>query len=781
MKRTILSFVALCVTILMFGQGVQRNQVILEIGTSTLCVYCPGAAMGAEDLLAAGCQVGVIEYHSNMLGADPFTNTASTARVSYYGITGLPTAFFDGVLNFVGGSNTQSMYPYYLPLYNTRYAVPSPLTICLSGSNAGNVYTVNVMVKKVATITATNMKLQLVLTESNISYSWEGQSMLHHVERLMVPNENGTTVDFTSGNVQNYTLTFTKDPTWVTANCELVAFVQDNSSKECFNGVKCMLPALPSTMMTLTDFTGNPTSGCTPLNVSYTNVSTGVTSFQWAFPGGTPSSSTVPSPSVVYNSTGTYDVTLTGSNGVCKDAIIKTGYISSTATPGTPGQPTGNSSLCGNPGPQTYTTTGSIGSTNYVWDLQPVSAGTLTNNGLSCIVNWSPTFLGSAQLKVQGTGSCGTSPWSPSLTVTISQQPTVPGTPTGPILLCIDPPNTDYATTGSTPATSYVWELTPSTAGTLTPNWLTVTVNWSNTFVGTAQLHVAAVNNGCQGPWSANLSITIDGGPGIYSMTGGGAYCGQGGNGSPVGLDGSQTGVNYTLYLNGTPTSNTVAGTGSAISFGNQMTAGTYTAVANNPSTTCNSTMNGSEIITIDPQVPDIPGDPQGPTEVHSGSTPTTDYSTTGGTYATTYTWNLTPSNAGTMNGNTNTGTATWDNNFIGTAYVKVQGVNTCGGGTFSNILTITVDNTVGIQETSRQKVLNIYPNPAKDNLSIISAKKLQVDIQIFNSLGSVEISKQKVNIAGAYKLDISQLNPGVYFIRITGNEIQDIQKVIVQ
>src|ERR1035438_2333514 len=175
----------------------------------------------------------------------------------------------------------------------------------------------------------------------------------------MVPDQNGTTVDFTSGNIQNYTLTFTKDPTWVLANCELIAFVQDNTTKECFNGVKSMLTSLPSTMMSLTDFTGNPTSGCAPLNVSFTNVSAGVTSYQWAFTGGTPSTSILPSQVVVYNAAGSYDVSLTASNGVCKDQIIKAGYINPTATPGTPGQPTGNSAMCANPGPQTYTTTGS--------------------------------------------------------------------------------------------------------------------------------------------------------------------------------------------------------------------------------------------------------------------------------------------------------------------------------------------------------------------------------------------------------------------------------------
>ena len=139
MKKTLLTLVALFAFALAFSQAVQRNQVVMEIGTGTGCPYCPGAAMGAHDLLNNGCQVAVIEYHSYNSG-DPFNNPAAAARTSYYGITGYPTAYFDGTLNYVGGSNTASMYAYYLPLYNQRYAVLSPLPINISGSNTGNLW-----------------------------------------------------------------------------------------------------------------------------------------------------------------------------------------------------------------------------------------------------------------------------------------------------------------------------------------------------------------------------------------------------------------------------------------------------------------------------------------------------------------------------------------------------------------------------------------------------------------------------------------------------------------
>jgi PKD repeat protein len=66
-------------------------------------------------------------------------------------------------------------------------------------------------------------------------------------------------------------------------------------------------------------------------SVSFTDLSTGSpTSWSWSFPGGTPSSSTVQNPSVVYNTSGTYNVTLVVTNNDGQGTITKTGYITVT-------------------------------------------------------------------------------------------------------------------------------------------------------------------------------------------------------------------------------------------------------------------------------------------------------------------------------------------------------------------------------------------------------------------------------------------------------------------
>jgi hypothetical protein len=82
--------------------------------------------------------------------------------------------------------------------------------------------------------------------------------------------------------------------------------------------------------------------------------------------------------------------------------------------------------------------------------------------------------------------------------------------------------------------------------------------------------------------------------PTAYAVTGGGSYC-QGGSGLPVGVANSQIGVTYTLLKGGVSQVPTVAGTGSAIAFGNQL-SGTYTVSGTSSSGT--TPMSGSAVIT---------------------------------------------------------------------------------------------------------------------------------------------------------------------------------------
>ncbi|MBS1634530.1 MAG: hypothetical protein JST26_01320 [Bacteroidetes bacterium] len=98
-----------------------------------------------------------------------------------------------------------------------------------------------------------------------------------------------------------------------------------------------------------------------------------------------------------------------------------------------------------------------------------------------------------------------------------------------------------------------------------------------------------------------NISITSASSiPSVFSVTGGGSYC-SGGTGVAIGLNNSSTGVNYQLYRGATQVGSPVAGTGSSISFGNQTTAGTYTVLATNATSSCTAVMSSSAVVTVKP------------------------------------------------------------------------------------------------------------------------------------------------------------------------------------
>lgn len=104
----------------------------------------------------------------------------------------------------------------------------------------------------------------------------------------------------------------------------------------------------------------------------------------------------------------------------------------------------------------------------------------------------------------------------------------------------------------------------------------------------------------CSARMLGGVTIVIDSLPLLFNVTGAGSYC-QFGAGRLLGLDGSEPGVQYTLFRSGLNIITTVAGTGSAISFGYQQVAGNYTVRAENPLTGCTRWMTGTATVSILP------------------------------------------------------------------------------------------------------------------------------------------------------------------------------------
>ena len=336
MKKLIFTFFATILFVATYGQQIPRENVLVEIGTGTGCTYCPGAAMGLDDLYANGDPVAGIEYHSYN-GSDPFNTPEAAQRTSYYGISGYPTAKFDGSYGTVeGGSHSSSMYSSYLPKVNARMAIPTSFGIDIAGSSVGDLWTITITVTQHETYSGGPLKVRFALCESDIPYVWQGQNTIDHTERTMgAGGSNGMDIDFSGGSVQQITTTFNFNSSWVQDNCEAIAWIQDDGNKEVLHSIGKMMNDLgPSVPSFMADFTADDTTLCGMGSVHFTNTSYGAPiSFHWIFEGGYPDQSWDENPVIFYQYVGTYDVTLIISDGTQVDTTIKADYISETDPP----------------------------------------------------------------------------------------------------------------------------------------------------------------------------------------------------------------------------------------------------------------------------------------------------------------------------------------------------------------------------------------------------------------------------------------------------------------
>jgi PKD repeat protein len=137
---------------------------------------------------------------------------------------------------------------------------------------------------------------------------------------------------------------------------------------------KCLDAAGPQCDLAA-DFSGTPTSGCAPLIVNFTDLSTGTGIDGWSWTFGDGGNSSAQNPGYTYNSPGTYTVSLTVSSSSqnCDDTQTKTGYITVN------GGPTAN--FVGSPvsGTEPLTVTFTDQSTDAIsWDWDFGDGGTST-------------------------------------------------------------------------------------------------------------------------------------------------------------------------------------------------------------------------------------------------------------------------------------------------------------------------------------------------------------------------------------------------------------------
>lgn len=237
MKKTFLLTAALIALPLCLFAA--ERVVVLEIATGTWCPNCPAAARGADGLAEEHPdKVLVVEYHGGS-SSDPFMTSETQQSINYYGITGYPTAVFDGLEIVVGGSYGGNMFFTYNSKYNIRANIEPPLEISLTQTTNALASTSGSLQATIANVSNGTVSghARFTIAESHIPYTWQGMDNLDFVARDLLPDPTGEFISLEPGEDVVLTRNFTIDESWPyfteDDNIEFGCFVQ-GVSKEIY-------------------------------------------------------------------------------------------------------------------------------------------------------------------------------------------------------------------------------------------------------------------------------------------------------------------------------------------------------------------------------------------------------------------------------------------------------------------------------------------------------------------------------------------------------------------
>ncbi len=131
-------------------------------------------------------------------------------------------------------------------------------------------------------------------------------------------------------NVQNPSVVYDTPGTYTVTLIASNAYGSDTEVKTAYITVNNVV------ILPVAEFTADQTMINEGASVQYSDLSSDATSWAWTFNGGTPSSSTLQNPAVVYNAQGTYTVELTATNADGSDTETKVNYITVVHVPTPP-------------------------------------------------------------------------------------------------------------------------------------------------------------------------------------------------------------------------------------------------------------------------------------------------------------------------------------------------------------------------------------------------------------------------------------------------------------
>lgn len=505
-------------------------------------------------------------------------------------------------------------------------------------------------------------------------------------------------------------------------------------------------------------YTAANTTICNGTSVQFTDQTAGSpASWAWTFEGGTPATSTLQNPQVTYATPGVYDVSLTVTRGPATNTLTKPDYIHVDGNvTATPALPSGPASICA-PQDFTYSIPAIPQATSYIWTATPASAGTFSGTGPSVTFSASGSWFGAFTIKVAGTSACGAGPVSPVLNVVSNQLPNIYSMLVGGDY-CAGQAGIEVKLSDSDLGFNY--QLFKDGVASGSP--LAGTGNTLSFGVKPAGIYTASCTLGaCVANMLGSTNIYMLDLPSAAAQPGGtSVMCNNIAGNYTASLPANSATLLWTL----TPaTAGTVAqpNTTTATVTWNPAFSGAVAITVQGQNSCGNGPVSPAFNVTVNAMpAPVVTGNAsvcknqsiQYSTPLNTGST---------------YVWTVTNGTISSGQGS-NQVTVLWSTTGNGTVKVVETSAATCAG--TSPVVSVVISPCTGTEE-AKTEGLNIYPNPASDqlNVSFVDASNTALTVKIFNQLGKEVYKSVSTNSAdhSQMQIDISHLNPGTYILQI--------------
>jgi len=222
----------------------------------------------------------------------------------------------------------------------------------------------------------------------------------------------------------------------------------------------------------------------------------------------------------------------------------------------------------------------------------------VTANGTGSAITFSPAQTDAGTYTVVATRTVGgcTASMTGSAVVTVNQAPAAYAV-TGTGTRCSNQAGLSIGLAGSETGVTYQLRRGGADINGVTANGTgsAITFSPAQTDAGTYTVVATRTIGGCTASMTGSAVVTVNQAPAVFNVTGGGANCPPG---AEVGVSGSEVGIEYGIYLDGSNTPLTAfTGDGGPLS-GLFAVAGTYTIVALNNGNGCTTDMTGSAVVT---------------------------------------------------------------------------------------------------------------------------------------------------------------------------------------